>query len=38
VSVKTGDGEGIAVESGGGVGIKRSAEVAVKLPVAAALP
>jgi hypothetical protein len=35
VSVKTG-GEGVAVESGGGVDVERGAETAVKLPVATA--
>jgi hypothetical protein len=37
VSVKTG-GEGVAVESGGGVDVERGAETAVKLPVAVAPP
>jgi hypothetical protein len=37
VSVKTG-GEGVAVESGGGVDVERGVETAVKLPVVAASP
>jgi prefoldin subunit 5 len=38
VSVKMGGGEGVAVESGSGVDIERSAEAAVKLLVAAVPP
>jgi hypothetical protein len=38
VSVKTGGGEGVAVESGSGVDVERSAEAVVKLLVVVVPP